>query len=212
MHGPIHRNGPRITAALGTAAVLLLTLGSVAVASVDEPAGTDRRTPVNASADRAPAGLDGGPLWRAKAQPTPAASTSVSAGDTASVLASASARASADAMASGTRAPADPDVVTATVTATSTMNGVVATATATVTATATTGTGETGAGLPTAGTLQITPSGAARGGADHMNATDSSDPSGATELALLISVTASAAAGTILVVRRLQRRATGGRH
>ncbi|MDX3853220.1 hypothetical protein [Streptomyces sp. AK02-01A] len=211
MHGPIHRNGPRIAAALSTAAVLL-TLASTAATSVDKPAGPNRLTPVSTSADRAPAGRNGEPLSPAKAQPTPAASASDSAGGTASALASASARASADAMASGTRAPAAPDVVTATVTATSTMNGVVATATATVTATATNGTGETGAGLPSAGTLQITPSGAARGGADHMNATDSSEPSGATELALVISVTASAAAGTILVVRRLQRRATGGRH
>ncbi|WP_329066589.1 hypothetical protein [Streptomyces sp. NBC_01429] len=68
------------------------------------------------------------------------------------------------------------------------------------------------------GALKVTPSGAARGGADHLAVVEAPRPAGpagpsaAAELALAIGTTAAASAGTILLVRRLQRRATGGEH
>lgn len=62
------------------------------------------------------------------------------------------------------------------------------------------------------GALRVTPSGAARGGADHMTAADSSGRSSAAQLSLAIGTTAAASAGTILVVRRLQRRVAGEHH
>ncbi|MFE4373487.1 hypothetical protein ACFRMN_35670 [Streptomyces sp. NPDC056835] len=65
---------------------------------------------------------------------------------------------------------------------------------------------------PSVGALAITPSGAARGGADHMTAADSSERTSAAELSLAIGATAAASIGTILVVRRFQRRSTGGQH
>ncbi|RYJ29676.1 VgrG protein [Streptomyces sp. L-9-10] len=65
---------------------------------------------------------------------------------------------------------------------------------------------------PSVGGLTITPSGAARGGADHMTAANPSGSYGAAELTLAIGATAAASAGTILVVRRFQRRSTGGQH
>ncbi|MFE4828478.1 hypothetical protein [Streptomyces sp. NPDC056672] len=97
------------------------------------------------------------------------------------------------------------------------------------TGTAGTGTGTTGTGTgtsttgtstgkdtvpgPSVGNLQITPSGAARGGADHLTATDSVvRGTGTAELTLAIGATAAAALGTILVVRRGRRRATGDHH
>ncbi|MEW1724647.1 hypothetical protein [Streptomyces sp. NPDC093109] len=68
----------------------------------------------------------------------------------------------------------------------------------------------------TVGALRVTPSGAARGGADHPAAAATAVPpsgrSAVAELALAIGATAAASAGTILLVRRLQRRATGGEH
>ncbi|MEE1800320.1 hypothetical protein PUR57_16880 [Streptomyces sp. JV176] len=67
---------------------------------------------------------------------------------------------------------------------------------------------------PSVGALRVTPSGAARGGADHpvaaAEATGPADRDRVARLALAIGTTAAASAGTILVVRRLQRRATGG--
>ncbi|MFD5750973.1 hypothetical protein [Streptomyces sp. NPDC127033] len=68
-------------------------------------------------------------------------------------------------------------------------------------------------GLPSVGALQVTPSGAARGGADHPVAAADADRSGrdqVAEVSLAIGATAAAFAGTILLVRRLQRRTTGG--
>ncbi|MEV7684093.1 hypothetical protein AB0O64_36990 [Streptomyces sp. NPDC088341] len=83
-----------------------------------------------------------------------------------------------------------------------------------------TGTGTTGTSTgkdtvpgPSVGNLQITPSGAARGGADHLTATDSVvRGTGTAELTLAIGTTAAAALGTILVVRRGRRRTTGDHH
>ncbi|MFC9650705.1 MULTISPECIES: hypothetical protein [unclassified Streptomyces] len=72
----------------------------------------------------------------------------------------------------------------------------------------TTGTSTT----PSVGGLTITPSGAARGGADHLTAANPSGSYGAAELSLAIGATAAASAGTVLVVRRFQRRSTGGQH
>nr|WSZ96978.1 hypothetical protein OH820_16055 [Streptomyces sp. NBC_00857] len=62
------------------------------------------------------------------------------------------------------------------------------------------------------GALRVTPSGAARGGADHTAAADSSGRSSAAQLSLAIGTTAAASAGTILMVRRLQRRVAGEHH
>ncbi|MFJ9032116.1 hypothetical protein ACIRQP_27045 [Streptomyces sp. NPDC102274] len=62
------------------------------------------------------------------------------------------------------------------------------------------------------GALTITPSGPARGGARHLTAADPSGHYGAAELSLAIGATAAASLGTILVVRRFQRRSTGGQH
>ncbi|MFE7569604.1 hypothetical protein ACFU76_22000 [Streptomyces sp. NPDC057539] len=70
----------------------------------------------------------------------------------------------------------------------------------------------TGTSAPSVGALTVTPSGAARGGADHMTAADSSERTSAAELSLAIGATAAASAGTVLVVRRFQRRSTGGQH
>ncbi|MFJ2444330.1 MULTISPECIES: hypothetical protein [unclassified Streptomyces] len=58
---------------------------------------------------------------------------------------------------------------------------------------------------PDIGALGVTPSGAARGGADHPGRPPAR--SAAAELSLAIGATAAATAGTILVVRRFQRRA-----
>ncbi|MFE3828808.1 hypothetical protein [Streptomyces sp. NPDC059092] len=70
------------------------------------------------------------------------------------------------------------------------------------------------ASSPSVGAIRVTPSGAARGGADHPVAaagtTGSAGRDRVAELSLAIGTTAAASAGTILVVRRLQRRATGG--
>ncbi|MYZ38703.1 MULTISPECIES: hypothetical protein [unclassified Streptomyces] len=98
---------------------------------------------------------------------------------------------------------------TGTGTGTSTGTG---TGTGTGTSTAGTSTGKDTVPGPSVGALQITPSGAARGGADHLIATDSVRTTGAPELTLAIGATAAAALGTILVVRRHTRRATGDHH
>lgn len=71
----------------------------------------------------------------------------------------------------------------------------------------------TGSASPAVGAVQVTPSGAARGGADHpAEAADASGPTGPAELSLAIGATAAAGAGALLVIRRLQRRTTGGDH
>lgn len=70
-----------------------------------------------------------------------------------------------------------------------------------------------GSGSPAVGAVQVTPSGAARGGADHpAEAADASGPTGPAELSLAIGATAAAGAGALLVIRRLQRRAARGDH
>ncbi|MFJ8002610.1 hypothetical protein ACIQ7D_36845 [Streptomyces sp. NPDC096310] len=70
------------------------------------------------------------------------------------------------------------------------------------------------ASSPAVGAIRVTPSGAARGGADHpVAAADATGPGGrdrVARLSLAIGTTAAASAGTILLVRRLQRRTTGG--
>ncbi|MFF1418854.1 hypothetical protein [Streptomyces sp. NPDC058280] len=123
------------------------------------------------------------------AAPSPAKSAPASAKASAKATATATAKAPAQ-TADANKIPAPPAVAT---------NSAAATA-------------GTGAVSPSVGVLQITPSGAAKGGADHLTAADSSGPSVMAGLALTLGATAAAAVGTILVVRRHQRRATGGRH
>jgi hypothetical protein len=62
------------------------------------------------------------------------------------------------------------------------------------------------------GALQITPSGAASGGAAYPATADTSVATSATKISLAIGGTSAAAAGATLIIRRLRRRAVGGEH
>ncbi|MFE7127738.1 hypothetical protein [Streptomyces sp. NPDC057617] len=75
-----------------------------------------------------------------------------------------------------------------------------------------TGTGTSNIPGPSVGALQVTPSGAARGGARHLTSAYEPRRTGTAELTLAIGATAAAAAGTILVVRRRRWRVTGDHH
>ncbi|MFF5568256.1 hypothetical protein ACFY7Z_24780 [Streptomyces sp. NPDC012623] len=179
----MQRTGPGSRiAAFAAAAVLLLALGGAM--AVDRPAAPGGRALTDTEPGRVPVEAAASAAETASSTSRPRPPTS-----------GATARASGDADVSGR-----PPVRTASPGSASAPAAVPPTASAAV------------------GALKVTPSGAARGGADHLAAVDAARPPGpagrsaAAELALAIGTTAAASAGTILLVRRLQRRATGGEH
>lgn len=109
-------------------------------------------------------------------------------------------------LAVGPSARASGGTATGTATAPTTNTGTPSTGTP-----ATTATGSSTASA-SVGALAVTPSGAARGGAVHPTTARAADPLDAAELSLAIGITAIATAGALLVIRRLQRPASGGRH